>query len=306
MLIEAARCVRLLSTGCETSWAAVQDAAGGGGEQPSREPVVRALRTLAGGDFRILAVAHRVAATETRRRSPLGFAWLVLEEARQMRSAVTRLERLFALFQDPWLLGGYSIRAHDVLARTAAAIGTRGKGEQAERAFASAELHLAQGTGDREVEAAVLRARGLHRQAEGDLEAAGALLTRAAELLRGASPADLRADALWQLSELHRRRDSEDRAMPARLLVEALEILDAVPRELNPWLRVRLARRLAQTLFEAADARRGVQARAWKWTLKRLSKQLPTGTDLHGQSEVLARAAPALTEIHREIFDGEA
>ncbi len=94
--------------------------------------------------------------------------------------------------------------------------------------------------------------------------------------------------------------------MPARLLVEALEILDAVPRELNPWLRVRLARRLAQTLFEAADARRGAQARAWKWTLKRLSKQLPAGTDLHGQSEVLARAAPALTEIHREIFDGDA
>ncbi len=250
----SAHLLRHLGVGCEACWRAFDESLDPrGGEEATSDPVVLALRSLALDETHGLRGPHR-RAVELARQRPLGFAILALEELRETvlatgRDAPGLVHPVRLLLSDPQL-EAHDPRAHrDLLARCQVYLSMAYQidedRESAGLALDAAEAHLARGTGDPELEGTVLLVRGNWLVAGRESRAAVDTLQRAAAALAAVRPVDCMVEVMLQLAYLvfDIARDPEW----ARETVEnAIRVMNALPPETNPNLRLFLWHELAQ------------------------------------------------------------
>lgn len=255
--------LRHLGTGCAVCWQAFDDSLyPSGGEEDSVDPTVLALRTLAAETHRELCGRHRGAAEAARQR-PLGLAFLLLEEARKVAHGAPELaphliDVLQMFLADPEL-EAYDPRAYrDLQARSYAYLALAHQLNEdlaaAGPALDRAEAELAQGTGDPELEGAVLYIRASWLGDGGQIDEAFDVFCRAAELLENVEPIDSAVEVLIQCATLLDRVYGEpDEAQP--LLEEGVRLMDSLPAGTNPTLSFGLRHELARVEMSLARNR---------------------------------------------------
>lgn len=214
---------------------------------PSLNPVVRALRTMARGDWHELRSMHRLAA-ESSRSEPLGFAALVVEEALSLLRAAefpifAPLTYSGELLNDPFL-ASTAPRVHaDLLARAALYLAehhARGpaSGEHPHWLDRGSRL-LGEGTGSKELQALYFEARAMQSIREGRIAATLRDLLRANVLLSEITPVDRRAETLLRYAVVLAHHPGANSQAPL-VLETALAMLAELEGEVQPVLRLRL------------------------------------------------------------------
>ncbi len=260
---EVVHLLRHLGTGCKLCWQAFDASLDlRGGEEEVVDPTVLALRTLAAGSVRELPGRHRGAA-ETARSRPLGLAFLILEEARRIihdapdlgPGMIAVVARQLA---DPRLEARAPQAYRDLQARSQAYLALAhdlaGDVEAAGEALDRAQAELARGTGDPELEGAVLYIRATWLGSAGKIDESFDHFAYAAEVLNNVEPIDSSVEALVQCAILlHRAYGEPGEARP--LLEDSLRWMQSLPAGTNPQLRFVLRHELARVAMSLARNR---------------------------------------------------
>ncbi|MEM1177534.1 MAG: hypothetical protein AAGM22_04265 [Acidobacteriota bacterium] len=238
-----------------TAWSALTPEILDEDPPPTLNPVIRALRTLAGRDTASLRSIHRLAAGQAS-RTPLGFAALVVEEALSVLRAAhfpvfAQLTYVGELLTDPFL-AALAPRVHaDLLARTALylaehhAIGPA-SGEHPHWLDRGAAL-LGEGTGSQEIQAIFFEARAMRSVRQGHIPSALRDLLRANVLLADFRPVDRRAETLLRYALVLVHHPGAAGQAPL-VLESALAMLAELETEVQPALRLRLRHFLGDIL----------------------------------------------------------
>ena len=214
---------------------------------PSLNPIVRALRTLARGEWHLLRSMHRQAA-ENASQVPLGFAALVIEEALSLLRAAdfpiyAPLTYSGELLNDPFLASTAPRMHADLLARASLYLAEHhalgpASGEYPHWLDRAARL-LGEGTGSKELQALFFEARAMQAVREGHIAASLRDLLRANVLLTEVTPIDRRAETLLRYAVVLGRHPGASGQAPL-VLETALAMLAELENEVQPSLRLRL------------------------------------------------------------------
>ena len=271
--------------GPESPWQLLEPGLLDGGLPPTLDPVVRALRTLAGADGHALRPMHRSAA-EAARTSPLGFARLVIEEALSILRAAdwpnfAPLAYTGELLTDPFLAASAPRFHADVLARVALHLAEHhalGPSSTEHRHWLErAAGLLGDGTGAPEIRALFFEADAMQALREEDISAALRDLLRANVLLSGVQPVDRRAETLLRYALVLARHPGAASRAPL-VLETALAHLTELEGHLQPSLRLRLLHFLADIEVRLVFARTASLA------------PLPAGQALPDTPELVSRS----------------